>query len=61
MAKKPIVKKLFQRSSKTTFEAFDANALARAAIIEQADKAEHVGEFVSVEFDDENRVATYLY
>ena len=61
MAKKPTVKKLFQRSSKSAVEAFDASALAHAAIIEQAEKSEHVGGFVSVEFDDDNRVATYLY
>jgi len=36
MAKKPTVKKLFQRTSKSTVEAFDARALALAAIIEQA-------------------------
>jgi hypothetical protein len=61
MAKKPTVKKLFQRSSNSTVEAFDASELALAAIVEQAEKSEHVGGFISVEFDDENRVATYLY
>jgi len=61
MAKKPTVKKLFQRTSKSTVEVFDASALALAAIIEQAEKSEHVGPYISVEFDDENRVATYLY
>ena len=40
---------------------FDAADLARTAILDQAERADQVGGFVSVEFGDENRVATYLF
>ena len=40
---------------------FDAEEIARQAAIADAEVASHVGDFVSVEYDDENRVATYLF
>ena len=39
----------------------NAEELARSAALEAADSATHVGDFVSVEFSDENRIATYLF
>jgi hypothetical protein len=50
-----------EKSSLVAPAAFDATELARAAILEQAEQADHVGGFLSVEFDDDNRVATYLF
>ena len=47
--------------SKSSAVAFDAKDLARNAALEQAEKKDQVGGFVSVDFDDENRVATYLF
>ncbi len=41
--------------------AFDATELARLAIIQNAQSPSHVGDYISVEFDDEGRVATYLF
>jgi hypothetical protein len=64
MAKKSLVKKAPKETSTSTPEsvvAFDAKDLARKAVLEQAEKQHHVGGFVSVEFDDDNRVATYLF
>lgn len=40
---------------------FDAQEIARSAALSGAEKASQVGSFISVEFDDENRVATYLF
>ena len=47
--------------AKSTIVAFDAKDLARNAALEQAEKKDQVGGFVSVDFDDDNRVATYLF
>jgi hypothetical protein len=41
--------------------AFDAKDLARNAALDVAEKKDQVGGFVSVDFDDDNRVATYLF
>ena len=35
--------------------------MVRASLLLEAEKSEHVGDFLSVEFDDEDRVATYLF
>ncbi len=43
---------------KNTTAAFDAQDLARNAALDQAEKKDQVGGFVSVDFDDDNRVAT---
>jgi hypothetical protein len=40
---------------------FDAQNIAREAAIADAEFATQVGDFVSVEYDDDNRVATYLF
>ena len=40
---------------------FDAEDLARSAALGDAEKPSQVGNFISVEFDDENRVASYLF
>ncbi|MEY3218612.1 MAG: hypothetical protein RLY96_1075, partial [Actinomycetota bacterium] len=40
---------------------FDAELVARNAALAEAEFATQVGDFVSVEFDDENREATYLF
>ena len=40
---------------------FDAQEIARSAALADAEKASQVGNFISVEFDDENRVASYLF
>ena len=40
---------------------FDAESVARNAALADAEFATQVGDFVSVEYDDENRVATYLF
>jgi hypothetical protein len=50
-----------ESTSTSTAVAFDAKDLARNAALEQAEKRDQVGGFVSVEFDDDNRVATYLF
>jgi hypothetical protein len=47
--------------AKSTVVAFDAKDLARNAALDQAEKRDQVGGFVSVDFDDDNRVATYLF
>ena len=59
--KQRVGKKLLKKTSPAIAAAFVATDLARAAILAQVEKVEHVGTFVSVEFDDENRVATYLF
>jgi len=51
----------FKKSSKSTSAPFDATDLVRAALLLEAEKSEHVGDYISVEFDDEDRVATYLF
>ena len=51
----------FKKSSKSTSAPFDATELVRAALLLEAEKSEHVGQYISVEFDDEDRVATYLF
>ncbi|GBL28545.1 uncharacterized protein Mb0901 [Actinomycetota bacterium] len=65
MAKKSLVKKAPKETSKKVASnapaPFDAKNLAHSAIFEHAEKREHVGSFISAEFDDENRVATYLF
>ena len=61
MAKKSLAKKAPKNESVKAAVAFDAKDLARAALLENAEKREHVGSFISVEFDDDNRVATYLF
>ena len=40
---------------------FDAEDLARSAARGDAEKPSQVGNFISVEFDDEDRVASYLF
>ena len=40
---------------------FDAQNIAREAALADAEFASQVGDFVSVEYDDDNRVATYLF
>jgi hypothetical protein len=40
---------------------FDAELVARNAALAEAEFATQVGDLVSVEYDDENRVATYLF
>ena len=40
---------------------FDAESIAREAALAEAEFATQVGDFVSVEYDDDNRIATYLF
>jgi hypothetical protein len=40
---------------------WDARDLAHAAAVEDAGDAKLVGDFVNVDFDDEDRIATYLF
>ena len=40
---------------------FNAQEIARSAALADAEKASQVGNFISVEFDDEDRVASYLF
>jgi len=40
---------------------FDAQKIARSAALAGAEKPSQVGAFISVEFEDENRVASYLF
>ena len=40
---------------------FDAQSIARDAALAEAEFATQVGDFISVEYDDENRIATYLF
>ncbi len=42
-------------------KSFDAQSFARDAALADAESATQVGDFVSVEYDDDNRVATYLF
>ena len=48
-------------TSTSTVVAFDAKDLACNAALDVAEKRDQVGGFVSVDFDDDNRVATYLF
>jgi len=50
-----------EKTSTSTAVAFDAKDLARSAALEVAEQRDQVGGFVSVDFDDDNRVATYLF
>ncbi len=59
MAKKSLIKK--SKGAPTSAAPFDATDLARTAIIDELHGASEIGGFVSVEFDDEDRVATYLF
>jgi len=40
---------------------FDAQSVARDVALAEAEFATQVGDFVSVDYDDENRLATYLF
>jgi hypothetical protein len=40
---------------------FDAQQIARDAALADAEFASQVGDFVSVDYDDDNRVATYFF
>ena len=42
-------------------KAFDAQNIARDAALAEAEFATQVGDFISVEYDDDNRIATYLF
>lgn len=59
MAKKSLIKK--SKGAPVSAAAFDATDLARTAIIDEIHSSAQIGKFVSVEFDDEDRVATYLF
>jgi hypothetical protein len=66
MAKKSLISKkektpAKEKASTSTAVAFDAKDLARNAALDVAEQRDQVGGFVSVDFDDENRVATYLF
>lgn len=61
MAKKSLLKKVSKEAKSTGSHPFDANELARNAIIDEIHGASHIGKFISVEFDDEDRLATYLF
>ena len=66
MAKKSLISKkekapAQEKTSTSTVVAFDAKDLARSAALEVAEQRDQVGGFVSVDFDDDNRVATYLF
>jgi len=50
---------LFKRTPKV--QTFDALDLARSAVLEDAGDPKLVGEYVSVDFDDEGRIASYLF
>ena len=61
MAKKSLLKKVLRAKVSSESHPFDATERARAAIIDGLHTASQVGGFVSVEFADEDRVATYLF
>ena len=53
---------LFKKSTKTKDpHAFDALELARTAVLADAGDSALVGEFISVDFDDEDRIASYMF
>jgi hypothetical protein len=45
----------------SNLKTFDAQSVARDAALADAEFASQVGNFVSVEYGDDNRVATYLF
>ena len=51
----------FRKSAESANQEFDALELARTAAIADASSPHLVGDFVGVEFADENRVASYLF
>ena len=59
MAKKSLIKT--PKGAAKNLAPFDATDLARTAIIDELHGASEIGAFISVEFDDEDRVATYLF
>lgn len=61
MAKKSLLKKAAKVERSTGADPFDATELARIAVIDELHSPSEIGKFVSVEFDDENRVATYSF
>lgn len=50
---------LFKRTPKV--KSFDALDLARATVLEDAGDPKLVGEYLSVDFDEEGRIASYLF
>ena len=53
---------LFKKSTKAKDpQAFDALELARTAVLADAGDSALVGEFISVDFDDEDRIASYMF
>lgn len=61
MGKKSLLKRASKEKTSTDENPFDAIELARNAIIDELHGANEIGSFVSVEFADEDRVATYLF
>ena len=61
MPKKSLLKRVSQVKTPPGGRPFDALDLARQAIIGDLHRSYEVGRFVSVEFDDDDRVATYLF
>lgn len=61
MPKKSLLKRVSQKKTPPGGQPFDALDLARQAIIGDLHGRYEVGRFVSVEFDDDDRVATYLF
>lgn len=61
MPKKSLLKRVSHEKTPPGGQPFDALDLARQAIIGDLHGNYEVGRFVSVEFDDDDRVATYLF
>lgn len=61
MTKKSLLKKSAKVKVSTVSKPFEATDLARSAILDELHKPSEIGGFVCVEFDDEDRVATYLF
>ena len=61
MPKKSLLKRASQEKTPIGAQPFDALDLARKAIIDDLHGTNEIGRFVSVEFDDDDRVATYLF
>ena len=61
MAKKSLLKRAPKEKRSSGAHPFDAIDLARNAITDEPLGASKIGKFVSVDFDDEDRVATYLF
>ena len=57
------LKKNSSKASKSAevLSAFDALDLARSAVLEDAENPSLVGEYLSVDFDDDGRMASYLF